>query len=123
MIKADREKLSWALNNLLNNAYKFTGPGGYILISAYEENHKVYVKVKDTGIGIADEYQKSIFNRFIKVRSENDNTEGTGLGLAIVKEIIEAHGGEIWCESKLGEGSTFTFCLPINHDTGEIVGE
>lgn len=113
MVKADPERMNWVFNNILNNASKFTGHGGYILVNAFGADQKLYVKIKDTGIGIPEGYQDSIFDRFTQVKSDNDNTEGTGLGLAIAKEIIEAHGGKIWCESKLGEGSTFTFTLPI----------
>lgn len=111
-VNVDAEKLKWVLNNLLSNALKFTDTDGYVLISAHEEEEKIYVKVKDTGIGIPEDRYEDIFDKFVRINGAEETAEGTGLGLAIAKEIIEAHGGSIWCESELGEGSTFIFTLP-----------
>jgi signal transduction histidine kinase len=69
--------------------------------------------VADTGIGIPEKYREEIFDRFVQIKDEDNEYQGTGLGLAIAKEIIEAHGGEIWCESSPNEGSTFIFTLPV----------
>lgn len=112
-IFVDSEKITWVMNNLLINALKYTNAGDEILVSAYTEKKKMYVSVKDTGTGIPEEYLETIFNRFIQVENQDSDKRGTGLGLTICKEIVQAHGGEIWCESKLDEGSKFIFTVPI----------
>lgn len=112
-INADPEKISWVLNNLISNALKYTQAGGKIIINTFSKQNNMYISVRDTGSGIPEEYHEEIFNRFVQVRGENSDVKGTGLGLAIAKEIVKAHGGEIWCESKLGSGSVFTFTLPL----------
>ena len=112
-IKVDAEKLTWVLNNLVSNALKFTNAGDEICIMAYAENTNICVSVKDTGIGIPEQYLYKIFDKFVQVEGHDNETRGTGLGLAIAKEIIEAHGGNIKCESKIDEGSIFTFTLPL----------
>lgn len=116
-VKVDAEKITWVLNNLISNALKFTSPGGEIIISSFVNNNRMCVSVKDTGIGIPYEYLEKIFDKFVQVPSQASDLNGTGLGLAIARELIEAHGGEIWCESKLSEGSTFTFTLPLLLDS------
>ena len=112
-IKADREKLTPVIINLLNNAIKFTPKGGgKISIKARELNGQVEVRVSDTGIGIPPEDRAKIFDKFYQVDSTlTREAGGTGLGLAICKGIIEAHNGKIWAESELGKGSTFIFTL------------
>lgn len=112
-VNGDFEKISWVLNNLISNALKYTTSGDEILISAFIKQNKMCVSVKDTGTGIPEEYQEKIFEKFIQVSGQDSEMNGTGLGLAIAKELIEAHGGEIWCESKLDVGSIFTFTLPL----------
>jgi PAS domain S-box-containing protein len=112
-IKADPEKVSWVINNLISNALKFTNAGDEICVSAQVQHGKMCISVKDTGIGIPEEYHEKIFDKFVQVKDYRSESHGTGLGLTISKEIIEAHGGEIWCESKLDAGSTFTFTLPL----------
>jgi signal transduction histidine kinase len=98
----------------LNNAIKFTPGGGTVTISAQETEGEVAVDVRDTGIGIAPEDQAHVFDKFYRVKSAKvSEIEGTGLGLAIVKSIVEGHGGRMWVESELGQGSTFGFALPI----------
>lgn len=109
----DAEKISWVISNLLSNALKFTNAGDLIVISSYINDHKLFVSVKDTGVGIPEIYQEKIFDKFIQLKDKVSENSGSGLGLAIAKEIIELHGGSIWCESKLDVGSTFTFDLPI----------
>jgi len=111
-VKADREKLTQVIINLLNNAVKFTPRGGEISIKASELNGQVEVRVSDTGIGIPPEDLNRVFDRFYQVDSTlTREAGGTGLGLAICKGIIEAHNGEIWAESEPGKGSTFIFTL------------
>jgi PAS domain S-box-containing protein len=114
-VRADDEKIVWALNNLISNALKYTNAGDEIVVSAMVKDHQMYITVKDTGMGIPTDYQSRIFNKFVQVTGPDSEVEvrGAGLGLAIVKEIIEAHGGGIWCESKLDLGSVFTFTLPL----------
>lgn len=112
-VKADFEKVTWVINNLISNALKFTKAGDSILISAFRNQDKLCVSVKDTGIGIPEDYREKIFDKFVQVKQGDDTSGGTGLGLAIAKEIVEAHGGEIWCESQLAAGSEFLFTLPI----------
>lgn len=112
LVKADSNKITWVLSNLVGNALRYTKDEGKIEINASKKGNRVYVSVADTGIGIPDEYQDKIFKKFVRVKGDNAlDVSGTGLGLAIVKEIVEAHGGRIWVESELGVGSTFTFTL------------
>lgn len=113
LVLADFEKITWVLNNLVSNAIKYTNAGDDILISASIKEDKMYVSVKDTGIGIPEQYKENIFDRFFQVKGNDLEIRGTGLGLSVAKEIIEAHGGRIWCESKLDLGSTFTFTLSL----------
>jgi PAS domain S-box-containing protein len=115
-INADPEKILWVLNNLISNALRYTERGGKIVINPFTNGNKVCVSVSDTGSGIPEEYVDKIFERFVQVKGQNPEEKGTGLGLAIAKEIIEAHGGEIWCHSALGFGSTFTFTLPMSEE-------
>jgi len=111
---ADYEKITWVFNNLISNALKYTEPGDEIFISAYVKDEKLYVSVKDTGIGIPEEFRDKIFDKYVQVKGQDLEARGTGLGLAVVKGIINTHGGEIWCESELDTGSTFIFTLPLN---------
>jgi signal transduction histidine kinase len=112
-VRADREKIAIVLNNLLNNAIKFTPPGGRIQVTARPQTGAVAVSVIDTGIGIPTEELQHIFERFHQVASHLTRREGgMGLGLPIAQGIIELHGGRIWAESVPGEGSCFTFTLP-----------
>lgn len=112
-VMVDFEKLTWVINNLLNNALKFTAAGDQIYISSYKNHSKIFVSIKDTGIGISEEYVDKIFDKFVQVKGQDSSNSGTGLGLAISKQIVEVHSGEIWCESELGKGSNFIFTLPI----------
>jgi PAS domain S-box-containing protein len=112
---ADYEKIIWVFNNLISNALKYTGSGDEISITAFIRDEKMFILVTDTGIGIPEEFQEKIFDKYVQVKGQDLEARGTGLGLAVVKEIINTHGGEIWCESKLDTGSTFTFTLPLNY--------
>jgi two-component system phosphate regulon sensor histidine kinase PhoR len=123
-VNADADRLRQVLINLVENALRFTRPHGLITICTVKRSSSIEVLVRDTGVGMAPEHLPHLFERFYKVdRSRRDG--GTGLGLAIVKEIVEAHGGQVWAESKEGEGSTFGFTLPCldqpdpPSDTGE----
>ncbi|MBV7274583.1 MCP four helix bundle domain-containing protein [Clostridiaceae bacterium UIB06] len=114
-VTIDPEKVSWALNNLVSNALKYINAGDEISIKVKAKNNEMYVSVEDTGVGIPNEYQKIIFDKFVQVKGGDLEMRSSGIGLAITKEIIEAHGGDIWCESKLDVGSKFTFTLPISN--------
>lgn len=114
MIDGDTRRLEQVFTNLVSNAIKYSPPEGHVNISV--ESHdglSVCVHIKDNGIGISPEDQARVFDRFYRVRRvETENIEGTGMGLAIVKRLVEAHDGQIGLTSRLGEGSTFTVCLP-----------
>lgn len=112
-VHVDAGRVEQVLTNLIHNAIKFTPPGGTICISAIATDaDTLTVKVKDTGVGIAPDDLPRVFERFYKADRARSGG-GTGLGLAIAKHIVQAHGGRIWVESRLGQGSTFLFTLPI----------
>ncbi len=112
-ITGDGDKLIQVMINLFSNAIKFTDKGSVTCQVTQQESHLV-VQVIDTGIGISPEDQNKVFDKFKQVGEHlTDKPKGTGLGLPICREIIQHHGGKIWVESILGEGSTFVFTLPI----------
>ncbi len=112
-VLADQDRVLQVILNLLDNAQKHTGPGGRITLSAAPYNGGVLFCVEDTGSGIAPEDLEHVFDRFYRTdRSRSRAAGGTGLGLAIAKSLVEAHGGKIWAESTLGQGSRFSFTLP-----------
>ncbi|MBT7956268.1 MAG: transporter substrate-binding domain-containing protein [Rhodospirillaceae bacterium] len=111
----DHDRISQVIDNLLSNAVKFSAPDSVVYASIKTEASTVTLEVRDSGQGIRPDEIKLVFNSFEKLSAEPTAGEkSTGLGLAIVKRIVDAHGGEIWVESKLGEGSTFSFSLPIS---------
>ncbi|MCG0239204.1 MAG: ATP-binding protein [Firmicutes bacterium] len=112
-VYADPDRLGQVLVNLLGNAFKFSDPGGRVTVRARTEEGMVRVEVSDTGPGIPPEDLERIFERFYRVSGPTSRKGGTGLGLAICRAIVQEHGGRIWAESRLGEGSTFIFTLPI----------
>jgi len=112
-ILADPDRINQVLLNLIDNAIKFTPSGGEITVGTKVQNKFIEIFVQDTGIGIAPEHHKKIFERFYQVNgSSTRKYAGVGLGLAIAKNIVELHGGNIWVESQLGKGSKFIFTLP-----------
>jgi signal transduction histidine kinase len=112
VVEADERRIRQVVFNLLSNAVKFTPEGGSVIVSSARINGEVRVSVSDTGPGIAAEDQARIFEEFQQTDAGARQLEGTGLGLALSKRLIELHGGRIWVESELGEGSMFTFALP-----------
>ena len=115
-VKGDMNKISWVIANLIGNALRYTKADGtgIIEIKAREVNNIMLISVSDNGEGIADEYQKVIFEKFIQIKDKNGETSGSsGLGLAICKEIVKVHGGDIWVDSTEGEGSSFYFTLKL----------
>jgi signal transduction histidine kinase len=149
-VVADRDRLIQILTNLISNAQQYTPTGGHITVKArlsdglgpevaFADNDSepvflpdgegldlearvIQVDVSDDGIGIAPEDLAKVFDRFF--RSDHpfvQETTGTGLGLSITKSLIEMHGGVLWVESELGQGSTFSFTLPVDRETRERV--
>jgi two-component system phosphate regulon sensor histidine kinase PhoR len=113
-IAGDSRRLQEVLQNLLDNAIQYTLPGGKIVLSAEAKNDEVIFTVGDTGIGIPRSDQPRIFERFYRVdAARSREAGGTGLGLSIAKHLIEVHGGRIWVESEVGEGSQFHFSIPV----------
>ena len=111
-IKADKDKIKQIFYNLINNAVKFSKEKGKIMIKVLENSKNIQIDVSDRGIGIANEDFKKIFEKFQQVDSKmTRKAGGTGLGLAIIKNLIKVHGGEIWVNSQIGKGSTFSFTL------------
>jgi two-component system phosphate regulon sensor histidine kinase PhoR len=111
-VMGDKERLKQAVLNLLDNAIKYTPAEGVVQIGIAKAEENVRLSVTDNGIGIAEEHLPRIFERFYRVDKERSReVGGTGLGLAIVKHIIEAHGSKIEVESKVGQGSTFSFTM------------
>ena len=116
-VRADRGKLDQVLINLLDNAVKYSAPGGTVSVLAAEEGDMVRVSVRDSGIGIPGKDLPRIFERFYRVDEARSRDQGgTGLGLSIVKHIVQAHGGSVSVESDPGQGSLFSFTLPKAKD-------
>lgn len=112
--KLDQDKVRVVLQNLIDNALKYSDHGDHIFISAKISGNMVEVSVKDTGIGISQEQQEKIFEKFFRAdNARKKESVGSGLGLYTVKTIVEKHGGKLWFESQEGQGSTFFFTLPI----------
>ncbi len=110
---ADCDRLLQTLVNLVSNAIKFSPPNSRVTLSAQDQAHQVLFQVKDQGRGIPADKLETIFGRFHQVdASDSRAKEGTGLGLAICRSLVQQHGGKIWAESVLGEGSSFYFTLP-----------
>ncbi len=113
MVYVDRARIAQVVLNIINNAIKYTPPGGSITIRAKDEGDHVLVAVHDTGTGIPKRDLENIFSGFYHAGYKlYDEYKGAGLGLALSKGIIESHGGRIWAQSEVGKGSTFYFTLP-----------
>jgi len=112
-IKGDQTKLRQVVQNLLSNAVKYSPRGGVITVKASEHNEEeIIISVSDEGIGIPQEQSDKLFQKFSRVETtEAREIKGSGLGLWICKEIVKAHGGNIWANSEVGKGSTFSFTL------------
>src|SRR5262249_11144334 len=119
--RADERKVKQVLLNLLSNALKFTPEGGRVEVRAAAMADDIEISVSDTGIGIAPEDQEAIFEEFRQVGIADKKVEGTGLGLALSRKFIELHGGRIWVESRVGQGSTFTFTLPVRRGEDAVL--
>lgn len=116
IVEADRLRMHDVIENMISNAIKYTDPGGKIVIGADILNGKVHIWVKDNGVGISDEEQPKLFDRFFLADAgltRGDNR--VGIGLYTSREIVRRHGGEMWFDSKKGEGSTFHIAVPFKH--------
>jgi two-component system phosphate regulon sensor histidine kinase PhoR len=113
-VRGDAGLLRDVLQNLLDNAIQYTPECGHIRVTAEAKGREAVISVSDTGIGIPTADQERIFERFYRVdAARSREAGGTGLGLSIAKHIVEAHGGRLWVESIMGEGSKFSFSVPV----------
>ena len=113
-VMGDRQNLSQLVDNLIDNAIKYTPDPGTISVKLWQEDDTVKLEVTDTGIGISPQYQQRVFERFYRVdKARSQSLGGTGLGLSIVKNITEKHGGTVNVVSQVGNGSRFTLTLPL----------
>ncbi len=112
-VYANERRLKQIIYNLLDNAIKYSPPDTQIRVVAGREQELAVIRVIDQGIGIAPADQEHIFDRFARVETPGGDRTGIGLGLAVTKDLVQLHGGRIWVESKLGQGSSFTFTLPV----------
>lgn len=116
-VSADKEKIRVVVQNLLENAIKYSNMHGKIFITVTNKDGSVQVSVKDTGVGISEEGKKKIFEKFFRDKeAQKKEIMGSGIGLFTSKKIVEDHKGKIWFESREGEGTTFFFTIPISKD-------
>ena len=114
LVNVDPQRIGQVLGNLLSNALTHTPSGVEVVVTARADGSEVQLSVSDTGEGVRPEHLPYIFERFYRAdRSRSRTTGGTGLGLAIAKQLVEAHGGRIEVESEVGQGTRFTFTLPV----------
>ncbi|HDQ16844.1 MAG TPA: HAMP domain-containing histidine kinase [Candidatus Vogelbacteria bacterium] len=119
-IEVDIAKIKMVLENLFDNAIKYTSPGGQVVVTLSDKNlniakSQVVISVKDSGIGIPEEEQKKIFHKFFRASNAVlQEPDGSGIGLYISKDIVEKHHGTLWFESQVGKGTTFHLLLPLN---------
>jgi signal transduction histidine kinase len=114
LVQADPTRLAQVVRNLLENAVKYSPNGGLIVVQGQVQPQQIVITIADQGIGIAPEHLNRLFEKFFRVKmGAAKATIGSGLGLPIARSIVEAHGGQIWAESQLGQGSTFYVALPL----------
>jgi len=114
IVQCDADRLAQIVSNLLTNAVKYSPNGGEVEVTSRVSDSSVEVSVRDHGVGIAPEFAKQLFSRYERYEKNSNKIIGTGLGLAIARQIVELHGGRIWLDSALGEGSDFRFRLPLS---------
>lgn len=120
-VLGDEQRLVQVMTNLISNALKFTSKGGRIRVSAMPEGSNLLIQVTDNGSGIPAEAIPQLFQRFYQVDSSaTRKAGGSGLGLYITKQLVEAHGGQIWVDSRLGRGSRFSFTIPLADQAGQL---
>jgi two-component system NtrC family sensor kinase len=113
LVEADQALLRQALQNLVENAIKYTRPNGKVMVRLQIQPTGMLIQVIDNGIGVAPMDMPRLFEKFYRGAQQSKDERGTGLGLAIVRSIAERHGGRAWAESQLGKGSTFYLSLPL----------
>ncbi|MFC2066540.1 ATP-binding protein [Chloroflexota bacterium] len=113
-VNADRRRIRQVMQNLVDNAIKATTEGGEIIIKVIEKGAFLIMQVQDTGQGMRRKDLIHVFEAYYRVKGIAEGNEGLGLGLTLSKGIVESHGGQIWVESKLGKGSTFSFSIPLS---------
>ena len=112
-ISADKERMEQVINNIVNNAIKYSPEGGNVVINVVKERNNLKVSVSDNGIGISSHNLEKIFERYFRAEGHGIHFQGLGIGLFISMEIIKMHGGQIWVKSEPGKGSTFSFLIPL----------
>jgi two-component system sensor histidine kinase VicK len=121
IVDADPDRIRQVLRNLLDNAVKYSPDGGLVITRGQCDEDEIVVSVADQGVGISPEHLNRLFDKFFRVDSgRGHHVVGSGLGLPISRTIVEAHGGRIWAESKVGQGSTFHFTLPLDGISGGV---
>ncbi|MBM4431801.1 MAG: cell wall metabolism sensor histidine kinase WalK, partial [Chloroflexi bacterium] len=120
IVDADPNRIEQVLRNLLDNAVKYSPDGGLVVIRGEVGEDEVVISVADQGVGIAPEHLNRLFEKFFRVTSAlGRHVVGSGLGLPIARTIVESHGGRIWAESQLGQGTTLYFTLPLRGPSQE----
>jgi len=124
ILDADPDRVRQVLRNLLDNAVKYSPEGGLVITRGEVSEKDVTVSVADQGVGISPEHLNCLFDKFFRAESDpGHHVVGSGLGLPIARKIVEAHGGRIWAESKVGQGSTFYFTLPRGGIAEDVLNE
>ncbi len=116
-VQVDLDRFMQVIQNLLNNALKFTAEGGTIYVRAKVDGANLVTEVQDTGRGLSKEEQERLFDPYHRLSRDRERFSGLGLGLALSKKFVELHGGQIWVKSKRGAGSTFSFSIPLESDS------
>ncbi len=114
ILDADPRRIKQVMRNILENAIKYSPEGGLVMVRAQLRADDIVVSISDQGVGISPEDLIPLFDRYFRVKSPTGYyVAGTGLGLPVARAIVEAHGGRIWAHSKVGEGTTLSFSLPL----------
>lgn len=123
IVDADPERVAQVLRNLLDNAIKYSPEGGLVVVRAELDEDEIIISVSDQGVGIAPDDLNRLFEKFFRVKSGlGRHVVGSGLGLPISRAIVESHGGRIWAESRVGQGTTLYFTLPLDGPSQGLVG-
>jgi signal transduction histidine kinase len=120
IVDADPDRVAQVMRNILDNAVKYSPEGGLVFVRSQVDEDEVVISVADQGVGLAPEHLNRLFEKFFRVESGlGRRVVGSGLGLPIARTIVESHGGRIWAESQLGEGTTLFFTLPRTASNGQ----
>jgi signal transduction histidine kinase len=119
-VQGDRNRLMWAIDNLMSNAYNYALAGGRVEVRVFQDNGEARVDIVDTGVGVSAADHAYLFTRFFRAHNEHTfGVRGVGLGLFITRSLVELHDGRVWAESELGVGSTFSIALPLIADDSQ----